>query len=178
MAERSLSLRASDDYLLVWNEMETTFLLLRKDKDTMVEVIRMVSNLSDSYILHLQPPHFLTESGEGVHLWQLEEEPTRGVLTHSLNVDTFSLELGVLFHPFCALTISTNVANWHDGWAVQVKLKFILATRIHDGITDINRCGTLRLSNVFEDFLLLATSLILGQVWISYKLSDVFKSES
>merc|ERR1719410_2312209 len=80
----------------------------------------MVSNLSDSYILHLQPPHFLTESGEGVHLWQLEEEPTRGVLTHSLNVDTFSLELGVLFHPFCALTISTNVANWHDGWAVQV----------------------------------------------------------
>ena len=104
--------------------METTFLLLRKDKDKMVEVSRMVSNLSDSYILHLQPPHFLTESGEGVHLWQLEEEPTRGVLTHSLNVDTFSLELGVLFHPFCALTISTNVANWHDGWAVQVKLKY------------------------------------------------------
>ena len=136
MAERSLSLRASDDYLLVWNEMETTFLLLRKDKDKdkdkMVEVSRMASNLSDSYILHLQPPHFLTESGDGVHLWQLEEEPTRGVLTHSLNVDTFSLELGVLFHPFCALTISTNVANWHDGWAVQVKLKFILATRIHD----------------------------------------------
>ena len=102
--------------------------MLHKDKDKMVEVSRMVSNLSDSYILHLQPPHFLTESGDGVHLWQLEEEPTRGVLTHSLNVDTFSLELGVLFHPFCALTISTNVANWHDGWAVQVKL----ATRIHD----------------------------------------------
>ena len=53
MAERSLSLRASDDYLLVWNEMETTFLLLRKDKDMMVEVSRMVSDLSDSYILHL-----------------------------------------------------------------------------------------------------------------------------
>lgn len=84
----------------------------------MEELSRVTSRLSDTYILHLQPPHFLTESGTGVHLWKLPETSTP---SHSLDLDTFGLELGAVFHPFCALTMSTNVANWHDGWTVQVK---------------------------------------------------------
>ena len=117
MAECSLSVRASGDHLLIWNEMEATFLLLHRRGDAMEELSRMTSQLSDTYILHLQPPHFLTESGTGVHLWNLEETKAP---SHSLDLDTFGLELGVVFHPFCALTMSTNVANWHDGWTVQV----------------------------------------------------------
>ena len=117
MAECSLSLRASGDLLLIWNEMEATFLLLRWDGDAMVELSKVTSELSDTYILHLQPPHFLTESGAGVHLWNLSDPRTP---SHSLHLDTFGLELGVVFHPFCALTMSTNVVNWHDGWTVQV----------------------------------------------------------
>ena len=117
MAECSLSLRASGDDLLVWNEMEATFLLLHRNGDVMEELSRVTSRLSDTYILHLQPPHFLTESGTGVHLWKLDETSAP---SHSLDLDTFGLELGVVFHPFCALTMSTNVANWHDGWTVQV----------------------------------------------------------
>lgn len=117
VAECSLSLRASGDHLLVWNEMEATFLLLHRNGDAMEELSRVTSRLSDTYILHLQPPHFLTESGTGVHLWKLPETSTP---SHSLDLDTFGLELGAVFHPFCALTMSTNVANWHDGWTVQV----------------------------------------------------------
>ena len=197
MAERSLSLRASGDHLLIWNEMEATFILLHRNGDVMEELSRVTSRLSDTYILHLQPPHFLTESGTGVHLWKLDETSAP---SHSLDLDTFGLELGVIFHPFCALTMSTNVANWHDGWTVQVTnqtftsfcsihLRIVhispqttqslwscfphniifqaLSTRKQSTVfTIVNfvRFGILRRTNVSEDSLALAISLMSGQM--------------
>jgi len=65
VAECSLSLRASGDLLLIWNEMEATFLLLRWDGDAMVELSKVTSGLSDTYILHLQPPIFSQSQGQG-----------------------------------------------------------------------------------------------------------------
>jgi len=118
--EFSLSVRCDQDTVLIWNELTEEFIVLEHCENQVREKSKFQNEANETYILDFVTPYFLTESKLGIQAWNIESDSTIS-LTNSIEMDRYGLELGVLFHPFVALTVGHNVIDgWMDGWSLQI----------------------------------------------------------
>jgi len=154
--EFSLSVRCHNNSILIWNALTEEFIVLEYCGFNIREKCKSHNAANETYILDFVKPHFLTESQDGVQVWNMDSESTIS-LTDSLEMDRFGLELGVLFYPFVALTVGHNVIDgWMDGWSLQIwSLETKCCLRKLPGagyITDIKYCNNhLVLSRKVDD---------------------------
>jgi len=120
--EFSLSVRSDENLILIWNELSEDFIVLEHVENQIIEKCRSHNEANETYILDFVSPNFLTESKDGIQVWNICQKRSNCVsLTDSINLDRFGLELGVLFYPYVALTVGHNVIDgWMDGWNLQI----------------------------------------------------------